>query len=343
MTYALGTRRTEELISAARSLSYSEQYSFTEGWDDNTVVSIMNLGLDRLYDKITQVDNVANIQETSLDVVAQQQSYDIPIDVHMAIRIMDVRYLFGTQQWEFITLRQGMIQDRFGYPTNIPDIYCIRDGKILLSPVPNLTKDNALIINYQKRMRKVDIRRGKLASYTVNGSNQNFVMTLSFSVLSQKDANLMENANSILDKIDYCTLVDRYGTPIVSAIPLNGYNQTTFALTALPTYTIPTGEKAALDAALGSGSIVYVVQGDYSSSHSELDRQCEDHLIEYTVLRLLRLQSAAEPTEVQMRTEEAVLDRLRWAYRRVRPSVMPIIFEQRSRLRSWPFGVRGIY
>ncbi|HET9433066.1 MAG TPA: hypothetical protein VFO37_04880 [Chitinophagaceae bacterium] len=343
MTYASGTRRTEELIAAARSLSYSEQYSFTEGWDDNTVVTIMNLGLDRLYDKITQVDNVANIQEVSLNVVAQQQAYDIPIDVHMAVRIMDVRYLYGTQAYEFITLRQGMIQDRFGYPTNIPDVYCIRNGQILLSPVPNLTKNNALIINYQKRMRKLDIRRGKVSSYTADGSNQNFVMTLTFSVLSQKDANLMENANSILDKIDYCTLVDRYGNAIVNAIPLNGYNQTTFALTALPTYTIPASEKAALDAALASGMIVYVVQGDYGSSHSELDRQCEDHLIEYMVLRLLRLQSAAEPTEAQMKTEEAVLDRLRWAYRRVGPSIMPIIFEQRSRPRSWPFGVRGIY
>lgn len=342
-SYVSGTRRTEEIIRDARKMAYQEDYSYTEGWDDNTMVEIMNLAKNRIYGAITEINNPANIQQTEINTVAGQQAYDIPIDVHLAVRIMDVRFLYGTQSWEFVTLHQAMIQDRFSYPTNIPDVYTIRNGQILLSPTPNITKDGALIINYQKRMRSMDIRRAKVTSYSEDGSGLNVTFTLNFTVNSEKDNNLYANGLSVLDKIDYCCLVDREGNPIVDAIPLSGFNTNTNILTAEPDYSIPTAEKAALDAAIAAGTTVYVVQGDYASSHSELDRLAEDFLIEYGILRLLRLQSAAEPTQDQLETEEAVLKRLMWAYRRVKPAVTKIVFEEGYRGRSWPFGRRGMY
>ena len=80
-----------------------------------------------------------------------------------------------------------------------------------------------------------------------------------------------------------------------------------------------------------------------SQSRYELDRKSEDLLIEYVVLRLLRLQSASEPTKDQLDAEEAVLNRLAIAYRRYRPSVVPVIWQQRLRSRSWFWGGRGPY
>src|SRR5690606_19765240 len=126
----MGTRRLEEILTDARAQAYSEDYSLTEGWDDNVVARLANLGLNKLYHAITQIDNPANIEEYVTDVTSGQQAYDIPLDIFMAIRIMDVRYLWGTQNYEFVTLKQGTIQDRFDYPINIPDTYCIRDGQI---------------------------------------------------------------------------------------------------------------------------------------------------------------------------------------------------------------------
>jgi hypothetical protein len=152
------------MAANARQLAYQENYSYTEGWDDNTVAEIFNLGLNQLYDKITQVDSVANIEEFSTTVYAGVQSYPIPQDVKMAIQIMNVRYLYGPETWQFITLEQGMIQDRYSYPTNIPSTFCIRNGYMLLSPTPNITRENALIVNYQKRMRSLDYRRGKVSN-----------------------------------------------------------------------------------------------------------------------------------------------------------------------------------
>ncbi len=414
--YMQGTRRIDEMAANARQLAYQENYSYTEGWDDNTLAQLFNFGLNQLYDAITQVDEVANIQEYAQTVRAGVQEYSIPQDVKMAQQIMNVRYLYGPESWQFVTLEQGMIQDRYSYPTNIPSQYCIRNGKILLSPTPNITRENALIVNYQKRMRSLDYRRGKISSLlssrgtitdisnsnpcqittgaahglltgqkvgigglfepaelidntyiiTVTGattftidvdtSNSNVFsgtalwfknplqFQLSFTVLSQKDSNLQANANSILDRVDWCCFTDRNGDRVIDAIPLAGYNSSTQILTAESNYVIPYDSWLAYNALIDNQDTFYVITGDYASTHSQLDRQSEDLLIEYVVLRLLRLQSAAEPTKDQLDAEEKVLERLRIAYRRYRPSIVPIVYQQRLRARSWfAFGPRGAY
>jgi len=408
-TYMRGTRRIDEMAANARQLAFQEDYSFTEGWNDNTVGEIFNLGLNQLYDKITQVDSVANIEEFSTTVFAGVQSYPIPQDVKLAIQIMNVRYLYGPETWQFTTLEQGMIQDRFSYPTNIPSTYCIRNGFILLSPTPNITRENALIVNYQKRMRSLDYRRGKVSNIisefgtVTNISNANpavvftsntgtlapgdkvglggifmpnelidrtfiigavvpnvsFVLTgvdtsltspfsgtciwyknpvkfqLNFSTTSQKDLNYKANADSILDKVDWICFTDRNGERVIDAIPINSYNSTTFVITCDPNYVIPYADWLNFQALLANQDTFYVVTGDFASTHSQLDRASEDLLIEYVVLRLLRLQSAAEPTVNQMEAEQAVLNRIAIAYRRYRPSIVPIVWQNRLRGRSW--------
>lgn len=335
----MGTRRAEILIEEGRALSYSENYSLTEGWNNNVAVDLLNLALDKLYMGITEIDNPANIDEYVQGVIAGQQSYDIPIEVQMYVRIMDARYLWGTQNYEFITLRQGMIQDRLDYPINVPDTYCIRNGKILLSPAPAQTKNNALIINYQKRMRSLDIRRGRVVSRLLNPVR----LTLSYTAQSQKDTDLRVNAESVLDKVDYCCIVDVHGLPIVNAIPIFNFDFLTQTINALPSYVMPAIELAALDAAILAGAQLYVTQGIFSSTNSELDGQCEDFLVEYMVKRFLRLQSNTTETEQAMLEEQQVLTRLINAYRRYRPTQYPIRWVQNVRNSSYPFGARGIF
>lgn len=343
--YQSGTRRIEELIASARSLAYQENYSYTEGWNDNVVVQALNFGIDRLYAKLTEIDNPANVRELSIDIISQQAAYDLPIDVLMAIRLVDVRYLYSgmNQPWAFITLTHGMIQDRFAYPTTLPDTFTIRNGQIVLSPAPSITNLQSLVINYQKRIRKLDIRRGLVVG-PVAAPAPGFpqTITLTFPTTSQKYATMQSNANNLLDLIDWVSIVDIHGQPLVDAIPLASYNQSTQVLTALKGYSIPVAALANLNAAiLGNGA--FVVQGDYTSTNSELDRVCEDYLIEYCILRLMRLSSDVEASTEETAAEELVLDRLLNAYRRNRPSNYPIVWQERLRPRSWPFGRRGMY
>jgi hypothetical protein len=335
----VGTRRAELLLQTARQLSYTEQYSETEGWNDNVGVELLNLGQDKLYKAITEIDNPANIEEYVQDVVSGQQSYDIPMEVQMYVRIMDVRFIWGTQAYEFVTLNQGMIQDRLDFPINIPSTYCIRNGKILLSPTPNITKEASLVINYQKRMRSLDVRRGRVVSRTLNP----VVFTLSFTAQSEKDANMRANADSVLDKVDYCCIVDVHGEPVVSGIPIFNYDFDAQEINALPDYVIPAAQLAALDQAIMAGDQLYVTQGIYSSTNSQLDSQCDDFIIEYTVKRFLRLQSNTSEMEQAMLEEEQTLKSLVNQYRRYRPTQYPIRWMQNYRNTSYPFGSRGVY
>lgn len=416
----MGTRRLEEMIIDAREQAYSEDYSLTEGWNDNVVANLFILGFNRLYHKLTQIDNPANMEEYTTDIVQGQQAYDIPMDVFMAIRVEDVRYQYGGQEYEFVTLRQSDIQDRFNFPINIPDAYCIRDGQILLSPTPNLTRNNALIVNFQKRMRSLDVRRGRVlsktdspvtitltftdqisgveigtgvATYTGNlpgapvtastltltdgtltvtddgagnlignvGVGTNTIdystgaydvtfsgatsdVTASYSALqSSKNANMQTNAESKLDKVDYICLVDRDGEPIVTKLAVNGYDSDTFVITAESGYSFSATQLAALDAAIASGDAVYVVSGEYASTHSELDNQCESFLIEYVIARLLRLQSNSGERDDAKEREMEALDDLVNAYRRYRKSIYPVRWVRNFKRSSYPFGRRGIY
>jgi len=143
-----------------------------------------------------------------------------------------------------------------------------------------------------------------------------------------------------LDKIDWICFTARNGESVIDAIPINSYNATTYVVTTDANYVIPYTSWQKFSGLLANLDTFYVVGGDYSSSHSQLDRSTEDLLIEYTVLRLLRLQSAAEPTEAQWAAEKQVLDRIATAYRRYRPSVVPIIWQQRLRNKSWFSGGR---
>lgn len=332
----MGTRRTEEIIADGRSLSYSEDYSLTEGWDDDVFCRILNLALNNLYKAITEDDQPAYVQQVNIDSVADQQAYDLPIDVFMAIRLVDVRFIWGNQDIEFNTLIRGNIQDRWNYTTNYPDRYAIRNGQILLSPTPGVTKTDALEINYQKRPRELDVRRGLLASKT----DSPVTVTLSFPSTSAKDANMQTNANSQLDLVDYCCIVDIDGNPIVSALPIDNYNSTTQVITARTSYSFPADELTALDAAIAAGTPLYITRNRYSSSHSELDSQCEDYLIEYAVKRMLRLQSNSGEMAEAMRQEEECLARLINAFKRWRPSVFPVRWTRRAGMNIYPFGRR---
>src|SRR5690606_11834131 len=115
------------------------------------------------------------------------------------------------------------------------------------------------------------------------------------------------NAESLLDKVDWVCFVDSFGNPIMNAIPITRYEFSTKRIYAEPSFVPVASELAALQDAIDNQSPVYVVQGDYSSTHSQLDRQAEGSLIEYTVLRLLRLASSREATPDQLKTENEAL------------------------------------
>lgn len=312
-------RNIQELITEARSLAYSENYSFTEGWNQNVLVNIANLGQKKLYNAITQIDDCAYVQEVKLDTIAYQQNYELPIDVHMALRLVDCRYLYGVTDYQFIELVNSPLQDRYGYPTNLPQIYTIRNGEIILSPVPCNTRPESLVINYQKRLRELDIRRGAVSVVTNNITPA--TISVSYATTSQKNAGMRAAGESILDLVDYICLVDVDGLPVVEQIPIQNYNQSTEIITTGVGFNFTADQIATITSMQSAGEPIYIVTGRYSTTNCELDSWCENALIEYMVLRLLRLQSANSDVAAQFETEDEIIKNLITQHRRIRPTV----------------------
>lgn len=312
-------RRLEELISEARSLAYSENYSLTEGWNQNTLVDIFNLGQKKLYNALTKINDDAYVKQVNMDVVANQQAYDLPIDVHLALRLVDVRFIYGVTDYQFIELVNAPLQDRYPYPTNLPQIYCIRDGQILLSPVPANARPGALEINYQMRIKDLDIRRGLVD--TINNAMAPATIAVDYNAASQKDAGMRAAGESVLDLVDYVCFVDTNGSPVVTQIPVQSYNQGTQVLTCGVGYTFSADDIALITALQSAGEPIYIVSGEWSTTNCELDKWCENALIEYAILRLLRLQSASADVGAQFQVEDEVINSLITQHRRIRPTV----------------------
>jgi hypothetical protein len=205
-------------------------------------------------------------------------------------------------------------------------------------------------------MRKMDIRRGFVGAITQ--TSPSYIFHLQFyppsaapgdntetALTSRKNVNMQENAASVLDLVNYVCFVDSMGNPVVDAIPVTRYNSdpTVQLLYADPNWVPDADQLANLNTMLSTYQPVYVVQGDYSSTHSQLDRQCEDALIEITVLRFLRLASSQEQSPMQLKAEQDVIDYLINQYRRYRPSVYSVIWQERMRPRVGIFGGRGPY
>jgi len=152
----------------------------------------------------------------------------------------------------------------------------------------------------------------------------------------------MEENSAELDKTEYVCIVDRDGTPIVSQIPIDSYSTSTKVITVATTYTMPLAEMSSLDTYLSAGKPLYVVTGRYASTHSELDMVTENYLIEYVILRLLRLQSNTGQAKDQFINEERTLQQMVTSYKRYRKSVYSVRWIDKYRNGSNNMGIRSI-
>jgi hypothetical protein len=147
----------------------------------------------------------------------------------------------------------------------------------------------------------------------------------------------MEQAALLLDNVDYCCIVSRDGQAVISEIPIDSYNYITHVVTCAQGYAFSDDEQAAIDAYLDNDLPVYVVAGKYASTHSELDMQTEQCLIEYGVARMLALESSNAAPAQQERAERC-MENMIWAYRRFRESASPVHFTNRMALRVYARG-----
>jgi len=281
-------RRTDLLVDQVRRATDNEDVSTTTGISNEEIVQYLNDAQDKLQALITQQHPDVFTVESTIDLVANTEQYDLPTDIYLDNRISFVEFKYGGGSGDYFKLRQRPIDYRYTVTNGDPEYYIRRGGKILVNPIPNVATTDGIRITYQKKLKDLDIRRGKITSASLTSTTLNsFTLNLTSSL--NKDSNLQENGEAVFNSVDYISVVDKDGGVVLEKIPIDSYVESTGVLTVSSGFTTSVLAATFVDK--------YIVSGHTATSHTELPDMCERFLISYAAWKLLKRDASVESDE----------------------------------------------
>ena len=247
----MSIKRTDYLISDVREETDNPNVLDTK---DGTIVNFLNRAQDRVTSVISVKDESFLSKEDYIDVVSGTVEYALFSDMLMKNRVISVEWSLDANA---SLPRRTWSQLKKIMPNEQSSVigYFLRQGNIVINPVPTSSQTDGLRINYIKRPRPLDRRRGtisSLAPLTITGHDTTETL-----------------ANDLL------TIVNTLGVATVTDVLNGGFDSGTGVITTTTTLT---------GAAIGN----FVLLGGNSTTHSELPDIMEPYLIEYakTMLNL---------------------------------------------------------
>jgi hypothetical protein len=274
-------RRLDFLILQAREISRTTaNEDGTLPVTDNTVIQFLNDAQNRLQGLFLNLKNVQRLffAEKDISIVAGQESYAIPDRLAFNKHIHQVMYSYSGNEEDYVRMEKQQLFNRALENSNNPLGYFIAQGKVYLTPIPNLTQAK-IRVSYDRALDTLDIRRGKVT--TVNGLTST---TFTSIVL---DSSADETSTPNLSTIDYICINDQDGNVKAYNIPVGSYDTGTNTLTPRAGFTfVNSGDTIAAND--------YVTFGKYSTTHSKLPDECERYLIHYAAQSLFQIESSAD-------------------------------------------------
>lgn len=283
-------RRTELLILDVMRMTKSEAID-TSGTNKDIYVQFLQEGQDKLQSYICSMFPHTFLNESLINLVVGQEIYTLPEDLYMGTRLASVEFLFNQGvAGSYIRIPPARFKDRVSYfSSNVPLYYIRRNNTLLMNPIPRQAVTGGLRIVYQKQLRRLDIRRGKISSVAMTGSTINSI-TLNISPTLVKDSPTIAAAIDILNLQDYICIVDRDGNSILDNIPIDSYNSTTGVITVSSGFTTT----------LSSGAFTsqYITSGKLSTTHSQLSDMCERYLVSYCASKIFTIRGCMAEGQV---------------------------------------------
>lgn len=265
-------RNIELIIKAARRQTDNEEYDDSTGLSQDQLIQFANDAQDDLIEGIQSTWPQSFLLVKNIDIVVNQEAYDLPSDTFMMSRVAHVEYSKSGNERDFYPLKQGTISERLSGYSAEPSFYIRLNNQVLLQPKPQ-SIGAILRVTYQKALPRLDYRLGKIGSVTTVGSAIT-ALTLDTSVPIYSDQLLEE---------EYFTVVDANGLVTMRSIPISAVDETSGVI-SLGAFSFVSGET------ISTGS--YVVRGKYSTTHSYLTDNCERYLSEYIAYKIYRRDSS---------------------------------------------------
>jgi len=283
-------RRIDYLITAVRNIGKNQNFSSTEGIQDEQIIQYMNDAQDYLQSALNAGSTINKpfVTEKIISIVANQDGFSVPGRILYNKEIEQVEYSYDGQLANYRVLDKAHFINRVTNSSNFVEGYYVRGNKIYLIPIPNVSQGN-LRVMYEYNLDDLDKRRGTVS--VING----LTSTTFTDMVLASDAD--ESSTPNLSTIDYICINDKDGNVKVYNIPVGSYVTGTNTLTPAAGFTFQTGETFA------PGD--FVTFGKYSTTHSKLPDECETYLVHYAVEQLLHTDSSDDTPR-----ESAILQRL---------------------------------
>lgn len=300
-------RYVSHLIDDVRASTENNDFSDTIGIKDSEFLRFLNDGQFRIQNLIVQQHPSVFLTEYTTSVVGSQEAYSLPHNIYMGNKVTQVEFNSNSSgQQYFYPLKPGSLFERNSGSKGHPVKYIRKSGQILLVPVPQ-SSVGQLKINYVHKLPKLDLRRGSVAS-----------VTLTSDAISSLFLNVSTDAvdTTELAKFTRVSIVDEEGNVKMPNIKVTNVDGSTGEVTVDPAFTFQSGETIEVGD--------YIVGGNYSSTHSQLDDMVERYLIAYATLKIFQRDSNITDLPVQQNILLAMEDEIIAAYQEISDDIVEI-------------------
>jgi hypothetical protein len=295
----MSLERLELLIRSVREQTGNQNYSATAGIPQRNMVRHFNDGQEYIYNQILQERSTLFKKPGFIDVVQGQASYALPTDVYLQHNIQKVDYTPTGDIKNYYPLNMRTPREEISIP-GYPEAYFLRDGNIILSPIPDRSITNGLRLNYQYVIPYLDIRRAQVmdSDYDpVDGT----VTSIDLLVNSYITAETTEELNG--SWVDYVCIVDKNGNILMKDLPVESYDDgVTKTLNIDSSFVAATGETLPANA--------FVVFGKNTTTHSLLPIAAKKCLLTFVELRTQMADSNSDAVETSPIMQALVRDLL---------------------------------
>ena len=257
MSYALG------LVEQVRRRTLNTDETTTAGIPDENFLDYLNEATERLASVVAT--HAKSFFETTEEISL--------VGGHSA---SFVEYSDTGDSEDYCELKFGSINEFINAEWDDPTRCLIRNGQVLVSPVPQSSKGK-LRVTYARLPDYIDKRRGTIVSNT-----DTTIVVANDSTLSL--------TNALVEAASFLCVVDSAGSVQNYALPATAYDSGTFTITG--TFT-----------GLTFSANDYVVLGKYTSSHWPLPRNWERYAVHYAT----RAIQANEDSSVDVTAEDPIL------------------------------------
>jgi hypothetical protein len=275
------SRLIDRLIDQVRRQTENEDSSASAGIQDVEFLQYINDAQDRLQSLITATHPMVFVKEQIIPGIIDQEKYDLPKDAYKQNAITTVEYSPSGNTEDYYHIEQTTIKRRDTAVQGFPVTYVRRSGTILLQPRPQQAGN--LRLNYQKRIDRMDKRRGVVQTAVLGANN-----TITSLVLDASSSTAPLDT-SALSEDNYLCICDRDGTPLMRNVEFDSIDAGTGVVSITNGFTYEDGES------LPPGS--FVTSGRDSRTHTELPRMCERYLISYCAWKIQKRDSSVDYQE----------------------------------------------